>query len=66
MGEGRSLNVLRTFCGIRDEKSSDGIAAEASAERGKKLVTIDLFTISYGLAEGLAMSRYVRKNKVEN
>lgn len=48
MGEGRALNVLRTFCGIRDEKSSDGIDARARAERGKELMMIDFFTISRG------------------
>ena len=46
------MKVLRTFCGIRDEKSSDGIAARARAERGKELIMIDFFTIVHGVVDG--------------
>lgn len=52
MGEGRALKVLRTFCGIRNEKSSDGIDAKARAERGKKPTKINSFTISHRVVEG--------------
>jgi len=50
MGEGRALKVLRTFCGIRDDKSSEGTAATARAERRKELIMIDFFTI-YGVED---------------
>ena len=68
MGEGRALKELRTFCEIRDEKSSDGIVAEARAERGKKLINIDLFTISWtDLKRATSISiRAKKKNKDEN
>lgn len=46
------MKVLRTFCGIRGEKSSGGIAARARAEREKELITIDFFTILHGVVEG--------------
>jgi len=49
MGEGRALKVLRTFCGIRDDKSSEGTAATARAER--EVIMIDFFTI-YGVEDG--------------